>query len=500
MNRDRRTTELDDVLDDGAIDPTKEVITGTRWSTGAMALTQVVRIASQVVLTRLLFPGDFGIVTLAFTFAQFLDIFKDLGIATAIVQRPVVSYRLLNSLFWISVIFGLATSMLFIVASPLLAQGLDDGRAVGVFRLIGLSLFISSFGIVHQGVIRRRRHFRRMAMVTLTNGVVTAVSSVALAILGASVWSLAIGQVAGALASVVVAWQGSGFLVKLHLRLSDTIGVWGFSLSITAFNVANFFFLNADKLIVGVMFGEVALGLYRARTTNPLLPHSIDNSGNPVGSLPYLFSARRSFDPSGLLARLRRHSTRHLPDNDGLHPRRRSAHQRSVWRAVEWRSRGLVRACTNRSTSGDPVHNRCPLHGKRARTRAFPVGHEPWHPLSRSVLRRHPMGHQWRRCCLCHPDGGYLVPPLRHSLQFCGTTCSTVVDGAVAGHPCDACHDGDHARSAPDCRKPERVRRPRVVRLRPNWHRNLRRRPRHSPPAGTRGPTAHDSTNASEQR
>lgn len=262
MNRNRRSTALDDLLDDGPISPTSEVITGTRWSTASMALTQVVRVASQIVLTRLLFPSDFGVVTLAFTFAQFLDIFKDLGIATAIVQRPVISYRLLNSLFWISVLFGLATSTLFVVASPLLAQGLDDGRAVGVFRLIGLSLLISSFGMVHRGVLHRRRRFRRMAMVTLTNGLVTAACSVALAAVGASVWSLAIGQVVGALASVVVAWHGSGFRVRFHLRLSDTIGVWGFSLSITAFNVVNFFFLNADKLIVGVMFGEIALGLY----------------------------------------------------------------------------------------------------------------------------------------------------------------------------------------------------------------------------------------------
>ena len=262
MKPDRRTNGLDDVMDDGVVDPTSEVVSGTRWITAAMVLTQVVRVASQIVLTKLLFPGDFGTVTLAFTFAQFLDIFRDLGIATAIVQRPVVSYRLLNSLFWISVLFGFASMALFVVAAPLMAQGLDDARAVGVFRLIGLSIFISSFAMVHQGVIRRRRRFGRVAGITLTNGLVTAGSSVALALLGASVWSLAIGQVAGALAATLVAWQGSGFRVRLHLRLSDTIGVWGFGLSITGFNVANFFFLNADKLIVGKMFGEVALGLY----------------------------------------------------------------------------------------------------------------------------------------------------------------------------------------------------------------------------------------------
>jgi O-antigen/teichoic acid export membrane protein len=262
MKRDGRSYGLDDVMDDGVVDPTSEVVSGTRWGTAAMVLTQGVRVTSQIVLTKLLFPGDFGTVTLAFAFAQFLDIFRDLGIATAIVQRPVISYRLLNSLFWISVLFGLACSTLFVVAAPLLAQGLEDGRAVGVFRLIGLSIFISSFGMVHQGVIRRRRRFARVAGVTLTNGLVTAGSSVALALLGASVWSLAVGQVVGALASMLVAWQGSGFRVRLHLRLSDTVGVWGFGLSITGFNVANFFFLNADKLIVGKMFGEVALGLY----------------------------------------------------------------------------------------------------------------------------------------------------------------------------------------------------------------------------------------------
>jgi lipopolysaccharide exporter len=249
--------------DTPVVDATAEVVSGTRWGLVSQLGLQLTRLATQVVLTRLLVPDDFGLVTLGFTFVLLLDLLKDLGTVAVLVQRPQVSDALVNTLFAVNVLIGAAFSGLFALAAPVLARTLDDPRATGIFQALGCSLFITSFGLVHQAMLRRQRRFRTIAVVTLSNAVVNSVVSITLAAMDASVWALVIGQLSGAAVGVVVAFRTSGVRIG-HARASrdEMRGVWDFGLSLTAFNIFNYLFLNADKIIVGSFLGARALGIY----------------------------------------------------------------------------------------------------------------------------------------------------------------------------------------------------------------------------------------------
>ena len=255
---------IDEVHDEVPVDRSGTVISGTRWGVLSQVIIQVTRLVTQVILARLLAPNDFGLITLGFTLVLFLDLFKDLGTVASLIQKPVITQRLVSTLFFVNVGFGLLAGGAFILVSPYLASlaAPDDSRATGVFQLLGLTLTVSSFVLVPQALIRRARRFRRLAFITSGNALVVTVVSVGLAFAGASVWALVIGQLAGTIAGVLFSWPGSGARIRPEFSMADLRSVWGFGASVTAFNVFNYFFLNADKLIVGAALGPAALGIY----------------------------------------------------------------------------------------------------------------------------------------------------------------------------------------------------------------------------------------------
>lgn len=253
----------DDVLiDDVAVTPTSSIVSGTRWGSSSQVIIQILRLLTQIVLARLLAPSAFGVITLGLTFVLFLDLFKDMGTVTTLIQRPVLTHRLVNSLFIVNIVVGLVLSGVFALAAPWLAPSGGSEDSVAILRALGCSLAISALALVHQALIRRARRFGRMAGITIVQAVVSAVIPIVLAVLGMGAWSLVWGTLASAAVAVVMSWQASKFRPRAEFAWSDVREVSGFSLQITGFNIFNYLFLNADKVIVGRTLGAASLGLY----------------------------------------------------------------------------------------------------------------------------------------------------------------------------------------------------------------------------------------------
>jgi PST family polysaccharide transporter len=263
---DRAAADLQEpaglIEDDRSLSPTDSVVAGTRWGTISQVLTQVLRLVTQVVLARILLPSAFGVITLGLTFIMFLDLFKDLGTVTTIIQRPVITQRLLSSLFIVNLVVGAAMSGLFALVAPLLVPADAGADAVRILQVLGASLAISAVALVHQGLIRRDRKFGQLAGITVGQAAAAAIVSIALALAGLGAWSLVWGTLASSLVAVVMSWRASRFRPRWEFCWSDVKDVSGFSLQITSFNMFNYLFLNADKVIVGRVLGATALGLY----------------------------------------------------------------------------------------------------------------------------------------------------------------------------------------------------------------------------------------------
>src|SRR3546814_5002432 len=106
-------------------DIARRSVRGGAITLGSQGIKVVAQFATIVLLARLLSPGDFGVFAMVATILVVLEVFKDLGLSSATVQRPDITGGQISTLFWLNLGLGAVAAALLAASAP----GLEIGRA-----------------------------------------------------------------------------------------------------------------------------------------------------------------------------------------------------------------------------------------------------------------------------------------------------------------------------------------------------------------------------------
>jgi O-antigen/teichoic acid export membrane protein len=241
---------------------TRKAGRGIFWNFLTYGLGKGVILLTTSILARLLTKDDFGLVAIAVVVTNFLSIAKDLGVGAALIQRREDVDEAANTVFTINLILGLFLSAVVIPLAPLCALYFKDPMITPVLRWLGVSFAINALGAVHVVMLTRELDYRRKFIPDMGNTIIKGVASIGLAYAGFGVWSLVYGQILGALASVILVWIIFPWRPRLTLNRQITRTLMKFGVSATLGDALSVFIDNLDYLIVGRVFGLVALSIY----------------------------------------------------------------------------------------------------------------------------------------------------------------------------------------------------------------------------------------------
>ncbi|AKU15932.1 lipopolysaccharide biosynthesis protein [Luteipulveratus mongoliensis] len=249
-------------VDEGRHVTSAVVARGAKHTAASQIVTQTVRFGTNIVLARLLTPNDFGVVAIALVVTALLDQLKDMGTGSALIQRPKVDDTLLNAVFYLNVVLGLALAVgLFAGAEPLAAT-LGNSAAAPAMRGFAFVTLVTSLGQIHHSLLRRDLRFFEIAVVTCVGAVATAAVAVTSALAGLTFWALVLGAAAGAVVSTGMVWRYDRWRPSLNVDVRSLRSIWGYSFNLFLSNLVFFFFTQADKVIVSSAFGAAPLGAY----------------------------------------------------------------------------------------------------------------------------------------------------------------------------------------------------------------------------------------------
>lgn len=251
---------------------THQAVSGTVWSTLATIGKQLLTFASLATVARMLGPGAYGVMGMAALVIVFINNFRDLGTAVAIIQKPAVSARLLSSLFWVNVAIGSAMCLLVAATAPIAAVFFHTPELSPVLRVLSFSFFIASCGVVHSALLNRQMAFRTIAAIDLTTAVITYLVALIFALKGFGVWSLVFANVANSAASTAGYWMAERFRPGFSFDKAEIASIAKFSSNLSAFGLVNYAYRNADNLVVGKMLGSAPLGFYSMAYNMMLTP------------------------------------------------------------------------------------------------------------------------------------------------------------------------------------------------------------------------------------
>jgi PST family polysaccharide transporter len=257
------------------------------WTAISQVSRQVIQVALGVVLARLLTPEDFGLIGLTVVFTGFANLFSDLGLGAALVQRKDITDRDLNFVFWLNLLTGITLTIVTILCAPLIAQFYHEPRLIGITRLLGICPVISSLGLVPGSIMQKQFRFKALAITDLGSVIVSSVLACWAAAIGLGVMSLVIQAIAIQASAVCFRWAAAKWYPTFRLSFKSGRRLVPFGSGLLGSSLVNYWVRNGDNLLVGRFCGAVPLGLYSRSYTLMVLPV---NQVNTVLS-PVLFPA-----------------------------------------------------------------------------------------------------------------------------------------------------------------------------------------------------------------
>ncbi len=251
---------------------TGKAATGAGWSAAAVVGRQLLSFGAVTILARELGPGAYGLMGMASTVIIFLVNFRDMGTASAIIQRPVISQELLSTLFWTNAGLGLLLSILMVLGAAPTATFFHEPQLAPILRVLSISFVLMCSGIVQNALLTRQMKFKLTSVADFASAVVGYAVALPLAIYGHGVWSLVFANLAGTLTVTLMYWAFSGWRPTMRFSVPELREVAGFSLNLSGFGLVNYFSRNADNVIVGRVLGAEPLGYYQMAYTLMMYP------------------------------------------------------------------------------------------------------------------------------------------------------------------------------------------------------------------------------------
>lgn len=238
---------------------------------GGYGASQLLRLASNLILTRLLFPEAFGMMALISVFLMALAMFSDIGLGPAIMGSKRGDERgFLDTAWAIQIVRGGLLWVAALVLTWPIAQFYGEEDLLYYLPVAAFGMVIAGFNPTRRETANRHLLAGRLTLIDLAAQAISLVVAVLLAWATGSIWSLVISGLVGNVAALILSdlflpgqrdrwhWDKSAAQELIHF------GKWIFFATVMGFIVG-----QADKVVLGRVldlrtFGQFNIAFFLA--------------------------------------------------------------------------------------------------------------------------------------------------------------------------------------------------------------------------------------------
>lgn len=253
----------------------KRAIHAGLWTIGGYGASQFIRLASNLILTRLLFPSMFGVMAIVSAIMAGLVLFTDLGLRENIIQsRRGDDPVFLNTVWSIQILRG----VLLWLASVLLSTGLYVANYVGwiapntvyaspllpfLIPVSTLAVLVSAFEPTWTSTASRKLQQSKVTLIDLSTQVGSIMVMLVLVWIDHTIWALVVGGLSSSIIrNVIVYYIVPGEPNKWQWEREAVREVFHFGKWIFLASIVGFLFNNGDRLLLGGLITAQELGVY----------------------------------------------------------------------------------------------------------------------------------------------------------------------------------------------------------------------------------------------
>jgi O-antigen/teichoic acid export membrane protein len=252
-------------------------IRGAVWTFAAYGMSMMLRLGSNLILTRLLLPEAYGLINLVYVFITGLHLFSDVGIGPSIIQnKRGDDPAFLNTAWTIQVVRGVCLWVGSLLLAEPAAQFYNEPRLLLLLPVVGLNAIISGFNSTALFTLNREVAIGKLAIYELAGQITSMAVTIVCAYYNPTVWAMVTGGFASALVQMV--WSHRLFPEqpnRFAWERDAVKSIFSFGKWIFVSTALYFFVSQSDRMILGKLISLEMLGIYGIAFTLADIPRQV---------------------------------------------------------------------------------------------------------------------------------------------------------------------------------------------------------------------------------
>ncbi len=232
------------------------------WTGVSQISGLILRLGSNLLLTRLLAPDAFALIGTALAFLTTLEWLSDLGIQPAIIRHERGDDDdVLNTGWWLGAFRGWGLSAVAVAAAWPMSIFYNKPELFAVLAVLALRPALMSLRSPGMPSLKRQLNYRFIFFDEVSMTIGGTLVSVLFACYFPSVWAIVAGTVAGAVTGIVVSYL---LCPRLPGPRSPEVtrDLWSFGIQIMLNTLIMALWMNLDRLLGLKLLSETEMGLY----------------------------------------------------------------------------------------------------------------------------------------------------------------------------------------------------------------------------------------------
>ena len=261
----------------------EKILSGLFWTYAERTLAQLISLIVTIVLTRMVMPDEYGVISIATVFITLADTFATNSFANALIQKKDCDNIHYSTVFYFNIFFSAVIYFLiFFLAKPIASFYYMDKLCV-ILRVMAIRIPIASINSVQQAYVSKTYQFKKFFYATLGGTIISAFLGIFVAYLGYGVWALVIQYLSNVLVDTLVLWFTVKWRPNLEFSFSRMRVLYSFGWKILVTSLLINVYSNIQDLIIGKKFSPSDLAYSnKGRQFPSLIASNINTSLNKV--------------------------------------------------------------------------------------------------------------------------------------------------------------------------------------------------------------------------
>lgn len=250
------------------------VMRGSALTVMGYGASMILRLGSNLILTRLLFPEAFGLMAIVSLFLSGLQMFSDIGLSTGIVRSkrgndPVF----LNTCWTMQIMRGLILAVIAVAIAGPAARFYEEPMLQEMLYVVAFVAFVMGLKSTRIATANKRILLGRLTLMDLGCQVLSIATMIILAVILESVWALLIGMVVANVSKTILSHLIlPGHPNRLQLERAAFLEQFHFGKYLFVSSGLTFVIENGDRILLSTFLTLAYLGFYKIAFFFAVLP------------------------------------------------------------------------------------------------------------------------------------------------------------------------------------------------------------------------------------